>query len=1204
MYKLNPLVVLFFNFFLLFEAAAAGNPPDGNDAANKSVKPAYGKLPLVFEANRGQTDPAVKFLSRGGGYTLFLTSQEAVLSLRKVEPGKATPRGNGVDAAQVETAQIILRLVGANADPKIVGVEELSGKSNYLIGNDPERWRTGIPTYGKVKYENVYPGIDLVYYGHERQLEFDFIVAPQFKADAIALSIEGANQIEINSRGDAVLHVAGGRIQLNKPVLYQEADGVRREISGGYVRKGEDQLAFNVGAYDTERALIIDPVLGYSTYVGGTGNDSGEGIAVDNSGHVYVTGSTTSANFPVVNPALQSSIAGGGEFGLDAFVVKLNPAGTGLIYSTYIGGSADDTGLGIAVDATGSAYITGSTSSGNFPTAGAAQTSLSGSNDAFVLKLDSAGTRIVYSTYLGGSVRDVGLGIALDSQGNAYITGATTSPNFPTVNALQQNKKNPRTDLTTAFVTKLNAAGSAFLYSTYLGGSGQDEADAIAVDTAGNAYVTGSTNSTDFPTANPFQPNLTATNGFENAFVSKFNSNGSALVFSTYLGGSGAEFGNGIAVDSGGNVYVTGQTISSDFPTANAWQPAIASPNREDAFITKLNPAGSALVYSTYLGGSGFDFGTGIGLDSQDNAYVVGFSTSSNFPVANPSQLVMRGDQDAFVARLDSAGTLVEGTYLGGSGTDRGQGIAVDSAGNAYVTGWTASADFPTAAAFQPANGGLQDAFVALLASGDSGIDIEEVVWTDLVGVSANGNTIQKTSCDGCPSGAASRQQIISGDGFVEFVAAEFSRANVGLSNGNPGTTLEEIDFSFGLWPDHGLDVRESGVYRWETTYAVGDILRVEANAGTVRFYKNGTLIYTSGVTPTYPLLVDTVLFSPGATVSDAVIGGKLSGGSGGAPAGGSGTPFAGTPFSVPGTFQAEDFNKGGEGVAYHDVVPGNRYGQYRPNEDVDIDFNGTGGYKVNNFQTGEWLSYSINVTQTGTYRIEAAVSSGFADSRFHVEINGVNVTGTVSVPNTGDWNTFEWLGVGGISLTAGTHILKMVSEQEYFDLDALRVVSGTTTAGAQPVVWTNLVGTAASGNSVQKINCDGCPSGATSQQQMSSGDGYVEFTISEFSGRAVGLSNGNPGTTWEEIDFSFGLWADHGLDIHENGVYRTETTYAVGDVLRIAIEGGVVKYYKNGALFYTSAIAPAYPLLLDTTFFTPGGTVTNAMISAAQLVN
>lgn len=739
--------------FLAFLVSSTKTLTPGDPASNRArLQASYSHLPLGFEANQGQTDSEVRFVSRGRGYTLFLTSTEAVLVLKgrealgvrreakeaPVSPDStglsrrtsvlspspfAKPRGipqslgNGGQPSALATATALrMRLVGANESPLVEGLEELPGKSHYFIGNNPDKWRTNIPTYAKVTYQNVYPGVDLVYYGNQRQLEYDFIVAPGADPNLIALGFDDTERAEIDEEGDLVLRIAGGEIRLRKPLVYQEINGARQAISGRYALRSlstdnsavstRSEVSFQVATYDTRKPLTIDPVLVYSTYLGGSGADEGRGIALDSSGNAYVTGSTTSSNFPTASPFQGASAAG-----TDAFVTKLSSDGSALVFSTYLGGSLNDEGRAIAVDLSGNAYLTGITNSTDFPTASPLQGNRGG-NDAFVTKLNSTGSALVYSTYLGGNGEDRGLGIAVDIFNSAYVTGGTNSTNFPTANPLQAVGGGATLD---AFVTKLNAAGSALVFSTYLGGSGTDEGRAILVDGTPNVHVTGVTSSSNFPTAAPFQPAFGG--GATDAFVARINPPGTSFTYSTYLGGSGTDEGRGLASDLSANTYVTGSTASPNFPTANALQ--AASGGGTDVFVTKLNNVGSTLVYSTYLGGSGTDEGFGIAVDSSRNAYVTGETASTNFPTADPIQAFFGGGtRDGFVANLNAAGsTLLYSTYGGGSGGDEGRAIAVDTAGNAFVTGRTDSPNFPIANPFQPAlGGGTGDAFVAKLS--------------------------------------------------------------------------------------------------------------------------------------------------------------------------------------------------------------------------------------------------------------------------------------------------------------------------------------------------------------------------------------------------------------------------------------------------------------------------------------------------------
>ena len=450
-------------------------------ATKAALQAAYSQLPLHFEANQGQTDAQVQFLVRGRSYSLFLTSTEAVLALtNRDKEGAETstpPHLSQSSDARLQTLdpRLVLRLqlVGANPNPQVRGLEELPGKLNYFLGNDPTRWRTNLPTYTKVKYQNVYPGVDLVYYGNQGQLEYDFVVAPGADPQAIQLTFEGADNLEVDVRGDLILQTAGGELRLHKPRVYQEIDGVQHEVSGSYVLLGTPApntqppapaAGFAVAAYDPSRPLVIDPVLAYSTYLGGNDDDWGRGIAVDAAGNVYVTGQTYSTDFPILSPFQP---AAGGSY--DTFVTKLDATGSTLLYSTYLGGSGGDRSQGIAVDAAGNAYVTGQTYSTDFPTRNPFQAAFGGGSDAFVTKLDAAGSTLLYSTYLGGSDDERGHSIAVDAAGNAYVTGQTHSTDFPTLHPFQPAFGGGFFD---AFVTKLDAAGSTLRYSTYLGGSG------------------------------------------------------------------------------------------------------------------------------------------------------------------------------------------------------------------------------------------------------------------------------------------------------------------------------------------------------------------------------------------------------------------------------------------------------------------------------------------------------------------------------------------------------------------------------------------------------------------------------------------------------------------------------------------------------------------------------------------------------------
>ena len=712
-------------------AIDAGTGPGGSPrpaATHSQASHAYGELPLSFQPNRGQSDHRVRFLSQGAGYGLFLTRQGAVLSL--------SPRSEGVRRAR--SASLSMRLLGANADPPISGARRLPGRVNYLIGRDRSRWQTDVPTFAAVRYSAVWPGIGMTFYGNQRHLEYDFELSPGADVRAIGLLFDGQRQIRIDRSGDLVLDLGGQSMRQLRPVAYQVVGGRRKSVSSRYVLRGDGRVGLRVGAYDHARPLVIDPQLVYSTYLGGSGRDASAlggvtfrigdgatGVALDSAGNAYVAGQALSPDFPTTAGSVQPTEG-------TIFVAKLGPSG-GLLYSTYLSILDPNVGAatagGIDVDWAGNAYIVGSgrvaTTPGAFRTTGPG---------VFVSKLNPTGTNLVYSTYLGGGRAS---GVAIDSSSHAYITGIAASDFPTTAGAFQTNGPG-------AFVTKLNPSGSGLVYSTYLGGSSPigDEASGIAVDLAGHAFITGTAFTTDFPvTPGALQTsNRAAGQGGGNAFVTKLNPGGTGIAYSTYLGGSYNTNGTGIAIDSAGNSYVTGST-SSDFPTtAGAFQTvypgsAPGAPGGPTGFVSKLNPAGTGLVYSTYLGGPGGASGAGIAVDSTGNVYVAGDAISAGFLGAIPSdfpttpgafQTVFPGtvpgvfDTSGFLAKLNATGSeLVYSTYLGGSGDcgerrdgpacgiygDQARGVAIDQAGKAYVVGWANSTDFPTTpGAFQSVN--------------------------------------------------------------------------------------------------------------------------------------------------------------------------------------------------------------------------------------------------------------------------------------------------------------------------------------------------------------------------------------------------------------------------------------------------------------------------------------------------------------------
>jgi Beta-propeller repeat/Abnormal spindle-like microcephaly-assoc'd, ASPM-SPD-2-Hydin len=722
----------------------------------------YGKLPLAFEDNRGQLDQRVKFLSRGAGYTLFLTADEAVLSVPEGKANDKRPRTNrgnkfqqspAVDRhlssreseQQTRSVNLAMKLVGSDPNVTVSGADELPSKTNYFLGSDPKKWQTNLANYAKVKYAGVYPGVDLIYYGNQSKLEYDFVVAPGADPNIIRFSVAADHTsatahrvapVRITANGDLMVKMDGGEIRLHKPIAYQTNDsGAKDYIKTQYVLEREQsQISLAVASYDRGRQLIIDPVLTYSTYLGPSGGIYA--IAVDASGNAYVTGGNTRTGLPTTPGTFLPTCPG-----LCTFVSKLNSAGSALVYSTYIGGSyipplISPFGYSIAVDSAGDAYVTGAVWTTDFPTTpGAFQTvckaCAAGHGTAFVTKLNPSGSALVYSTFLGGKNGEYGYGIALDASDNAYVTGSTGSSDFPVTPGCFQSTIGTIVG-TNAFVTKLNPTGSALVYSTYLGGYNASAAG-IALNSAGNAYVMGHEDLSFPTTTGAFRASCTNC-----IFTTEFSADGSALVYSTVLGGmTGASYPGGIALDTSGNAYVTGVTYASDFPTTpGAFQttcPAGCGPINGGrgsgiGFLTKFNPSGTAASYSTYLGGTGYSAASGVVVDGAGNAYVGGYTESLNFPVTpdafqSACDSCTTNNGDAFLAEVNSSGSsLLYATYLGGSQADGANGIALDSNGNIYLAGQAGSTNFPTTAgAFQPtASSSTIGAFVAKFTFGSS----------------------------------------------------------------------------------------------------------------------------------------------------------------------------------------------------------------------------------------------------------------------------------------------------------------------------------------------------------------------------------------------------------------------------------------------------------------------------------------------------
>jgi hypothetical protein len=775
-------------------SAAAARPASSSAGKNQDSKwlEAYGRLPLSFEENAGQTAHEVRYVSHGAGYELFLTPQEAVLSLPDPATYDLSPlhRFKTLQALHAASRARMMTVVrmgfeGANSAPLISATDRLVKKTNYFIGNDPTKWRTGVASYARVKYADLYPGVDMVFYGNQRRLEYDFVVAPGADPKNIRLKIQGARRLHINTRGDVVLSVARGELVLQKPVVYQMLKGERHEIGGGYVLTERNRVMFSVPDYDRSEPLILDPVLNYSTYLGGslgtttippgTGIDQGFGIAVDSTGNAFVAGTTFSTNFPTTANAYTPGPVASNPFGA-VFVTEMNPTGTAEIYSTYLTGSTGDVATALALDSSGKIYVTGQSFSSDFPTtSNAFKQSPNPTNTnvgtSFVSKIDptlSSTASLVYSSYIGGTTGDFGNGIAVDASGNAYVTGITSSPagsggtlnsltTFPVLNAFQAAPTNSARG--NAFLTRIDTTKSgnaSLIYSTYLGGAGAnatmtgslgfaDQGFGVAVDSSSNAYIVGATTSTDFPTNGTLAANQAVSppgNTKGTAFVSRIDttkSGSASLAYSTYLGGQTQDLGLGIALGPNNVAYATGTTRSTNFPTMPAG--AFQTTNKAiggvgTAFVTLIDTGvagGASLKYSTYLGGTSTDVGNSIRADGAGNAYVVGATGSSSFPItAGALQPVYPGGQsDGFVSKLNPAGAgasdLLYSTFFGGNGPDHDQifAAALDTATppNVFITGETFSGPtpagkfpiFPNPGAFQTTLKGTADAFIAKL---------------------------------------------------------------------------------------------------------------------------------------------------------------------------------------------------------------------------------------------------------------------------------------------------------------------------------------------------------------------------------------------------------------------------------------------------------------------------------------------------------
>lgn len=861
--------------------------PQSQEASKRTetVKDAYARLPARFEANQGQADPDVRFVARGAGYALLLSPSGITLAL----DGSRTNRADEL---------VQLRPVGANPNPELVATDRLPGASNYMLGDDPNRWQTGVPGYASVRYRHLYPGVDLVFHGGQGQLEYDLVIEPGADPGVVSLAFEGVKGIALAASGDLTLSTGSGDIIQRKPVLYQDVGGRRRTVPGGYVLHAGARVGFSVGPFDRTESLVIDPVLSYSSFLGAGGDERGRAIAVDAGGAAYITGETRSANLRT-----RGAAQGGFNDGTDVFVTKLSTTASGdasLVYSTYLGGSRDESGMGIAVDGRGRAWVTGETASravegkpatGSdaavaaeraFPTtAGAYQSTLAGrqatpvKRDAFVTLLDtrvSGLASLVYSTYLGSPGDDAGTAITVDAAGMPWVAGYTNSSDFPTTSGVHKPARQGGDE--DAFLARFDPAApqaaSTLVASTYLGGTGNDRASGVAADVAGNGYVTGITRSSDFPKSNPesgFQPSL---KGGADAFLAKMDPRAGSILYRTYVGGELNDTAFAVAVTPSGRAFITGQTQSADFPkTDNAYQPT--KPPGMNAFVTAVDtdtsgPAGG-LVYSTYLGGRSIqasfrepplsctlttdncrgERGLGIAVTTDGDALVAGETDAPDFPTTagafQPTKSGTVNGTDAFVAKIDvdadGAASLVYSTYLGGADEDAPGGIAADPPGNAYVTGDTLSSDLPVIdGAFQEKKSGGTDAFLAKIGTADD-ITPQVTELSPRGGPTAGGTPVTITG-----TGFANVNRVSFGDSQVPIVTASNTEVRVmspSHLDGAVNVTVHVGQARSFVKPSSRFYYGDEG--RWQPTGSLG----IARHGHTATLLQDGRVLVSAG---------------------------------------------------------------------------------------------------------------------------------------------------------------------------------------------------------------------------------------------------------------------------------------------------------------------------------------------------------------------
>lgn len=1096
---------------------------------------AFGRLPLHFEENQGQAEAAVRFIAR---------TENGLVGL--------TPRGLSLVA---DGEAVHLAFAGGVPAPRLEALETLPGRVNYYRGADAGQWRTDIPTFARVRYQGVYPGVDVVVYGNRRRLEYDFVVAPGADPDRIRVRVEGADSLTLDAAGDLLIRRGSRTVVQHAPVIYQERDGRREAVAGRYAVRGRD-VTFALGPYDRTRPLVIDPVIAYATRVG---QGTGRAIAVDTAGNVYVAGeSTGTALYPQVNAAFGPAHC----CFPDIVVTKLNATGTALIYSTYIGTFGHDRLHGIAVDSVGNAWIVGQAGpmgSGTFPTTANALVKTFGSGSdstAGVAAKFSPTGALLYSTYLTGTSTGFASlpsgacmvssanAVAVDASNKAYVVGSTATINFPTTPGAFQTARaaGPNADYchgdTAAFVTVFNADTSV-AYSTYLDAAGGgDNAVSVDVGTSGHAYVGGATS--NVPPPFPITTNLTSNGSTTGGYVVKLDPTShpawAALVGpmpdALVLGPDGSMYFSG-------TVFLGGGAPSPPPPLKTVNAIKTTPSGLTEGFAARINAAGTAYVWATWLGGAtdggsaGGEAVNGIAVDAEGAAWLTGFSPAADFPQKDATR-VKQAAVEAVVVKLSAAGALLFSSFLGDG---HGFAITTDPTGNVYLTG-DAAADFPTTPGVfktTPSAGG-NDLFVLkyFVDQNPGGGGTQNVVWTSPVKVAVSGNTITKnTGCNGCAdAGAISQQTFASGPVALQFKVSSGFEGSVGLSNGNAGTSGSEIKFALRFFSPF-VEVRESGVWKASWAIAAGDLHKVTVEGGIVKYAQNGTVKYTSTVAPTYPLLVDASINALGAAVQNAVIGGA---------AGGSSPPTDTTPPTITLTGPAN------------------------------------------------------GATVSGTVTVSATASDNVGVTGVQFKVGSTNIGAEdVTGPYAVAWNT--------TTLPNGVHTLTALAKDAAGNTKTAQISVTVSNTGTPPttggsVVWTSPVKVAVNGSTITKNGgCNGCwDAGAASQQTIASGNGSVSFTVSNGTAGTVGLSTGNAGTGANDIKFGLRFFPGY-VEVRESGVWKESWTVAAGATHKVAVDGGTVKYFYNGTLKYTSTVAPAYPLLVDATIETLGSAVQNAVL-------